>query len=62
MSQVISDALAAMARYSASEEDRDTVLCFLDFHEIGELPKRTTYPVIECRVSGQEAQSESENA
>lgn len=50
----------AIALYSASEEDRDTVLCFFDFHEIGEFPSRRIYPVTDLLVLGHEAQSESE--
>lgn len=51
-----------MARYSASDEERETVDCFLDFQEIGDLPKRRMYPVTERRVSIQEPQSESKKA
>ena len=35
------------ARYSASVEDRETICCFLDDHEIGLLPKKTTKPVVD---------------
>jgi hypothetical protein len=49
-----------MGRYSASAEDRDTMLCFFDFHEMRDFPSRTQYPVTEQRVSGHEAQSESQ--
>ena len=50
---------AVMDRYSASAEERDTVCCFLVFHEIGEDPSRTNHPVRDLRVKGHPAQSES---
>ena len=50
------------ARYSASAEDLDTVFCFLDLQDTNELPKKTQYPVVDLRVSGQSAQSESKKA
>ena len=48
-----------MALYSASAEERDTVCCFLVFHEMGDLPKKTSQPVRDRRDIGQAAQSES---
>jgi len=59
---MISHAVEAMDRYSASTEDLETACCFLDFQEMRESPKKTQYPVIERRVSGQPAQSESQKA
>ena len=50
---------AAIARYSASVEDFETMVCFLDFHEIKESPKKTQKPVTERLVSIHPAQSES---
>lgn len=51
-----------MARYSASEEERDTVGCFYDFQLVGELPRSITYPDMERRVSEHAPQSESVKA
>lgn len=59
-SHVISEATGAMARYSASKEDLETMCCFLDFQEIGVLPKRITYTVTDRLVSKQAPQSESQ--
>jgi len=36
----------AIARYSASANEQDTVACFLDFQEIGASPILRRYPVI----------------
>ncbi len=52
----------AIALYSASAEDLDTVVCFLDLHDTREFPKKMQYPVVDLRVSGHPAQSESEKA
>ena len=41
----ISQVVVARARYSASAEDRLTVTCFFDFHEINELPRKIAKPV-----------------
>ena len=41
-SHVILEAMVAMALYSASEDDLDTVPCLLDFQIIGEEPRRMT--------------------
>lgn len=49
-----------MARYSASALDRDTVFCRLEDHEMSDSLKKTLKPDVECRVSGQPAQSASE--
>jgi hypothetical protein len=48
------------ALYSASEEDLDTVICFLAFHETRDDPKKKQYPVVDLLVSIQPAQSASE--
>ncbi|KAL8104951.1 hypothetical protein AgCh_028929 [Apium graveolens] len=58
---VISDTIA-IALYSASKMDLETVDSFLDFQLIGEPPNNYTYPVTDLLESGQVAQSESENA
>ncbi|XP_031095056.1 cationic peroxidase 1-like [Ipomoea triloba] len=47
--------VAAMALYSASEDDRDTVICFLDFQEIKADPRNIQKPEIERLVSGHAA-------
>ena len=52
----------AMARYSASALDLETVVCRLEDHEMRELPRMTQKPDVERRVSGQPAQSASEYA
>jgi hypothetical protein len=62
ISQTISHAVEAMDQYSASAENRDIVCCFLDFKEIRDSPKKTQKPVMERRVSGHPAQSESQKA
>jgi len=51
--------VAARARYSASDELLDMVCCFLDFQDIRDSPKYTEKPVMDLRVSGHVAQSES---
>lgn len=55
-----SEATIVIARYSASDLDRDTFSCFLDFHLIGEPPNIRTYPVTDLLESRKVAQSESE--
>lgn len=39
-SQVISQVTCVMALYSASAEDRETVVCFFDFQEMRESPRK----------------------
>lgn len=41
LSHISSLVRTTMARYSASVEDPDTFICFLDFHEIKESPRKT---------------------
>ena len=55
-----SQVAAAIERYSTSAEERETVVCFLVFHEIGELPNITKYAVKDRLVRGQLAQSASQ--
>ena len=55
-------AVVAKARYSASVEDRATVVCFLDDQEMGEGPRKTKRPVVERRLEGSPAQFASEKA
>ena len=57
-----SETATAMALYFDSAEDRETVCCFLDFHEIKDSPRKTQNPVTDLLVSGQEAQSASVKA
>ena len=61
-SQVISQVALAIALYSASAEERETIGCFLDFHEIKESPRKMQKPVTDLRESGHRAQSESAKA
>ena len=49
----------AKARYSASAEERATVVCFFDFQEIKASPKKTQYPEVDFLVSTQFPQSAS---
>jgi hypothetical protein len=57
---IVSEAALASARYSASVEDRATVLCFLDVHEMGLGPKKLMYIDVDVRSSTFLAQSASE--
>ena len=50
-----------MALYSASAEDLDMVVCFLDFQETKESPRKMQKPVVDLLESGQEAQLASKN-
>jgi len=52
----------AIERYSASAEDLKMVVCFLDFQEISDSPKKMQKPVTDLLVSGHLAQSESQKA
>ena len=45
--------VATMDLYFASADHLETVCCFLVFQEMGELSKRTNYPVRDCHVKGQ---------
>lgn len=37
--------------------ERETVFCFLDFHDTRDVPRKTQHPVMDLRVSGQQAES-----
>ncbi|KAJ0754024.1 hypothetical protein HanPI659440_Chr09g0342361 [Helianthus annuus] len=56
---IISQVAEHMARYSASAEDRETVFCFLLFHDTKELPRKMQKPVTDLLVSTHFPQSES---
>lgn len=43
-------------RYSGSAEDFETIVYFLHFHELVEVPRNIHQPVVDLRVSGQPAQ------
>ena len=47
----------ARALYSASKDDLDTVVCFLDDQEIGLDPKKTIKPAVDFLSQGSLAQS-----
>ena len=52
----------AIALYSASADERDTVVCFLVLQEMGDPPKEMKYPLMDFLVKGHAPQSESQNA
>jgi hypothetical protein len=49
-----------MALYSASLEDFETVVYFFVFQDMGAEPSFIKNPVVDFRVSGHDAQSESQ--
>ena len=51
----ISHVATAMALYSASAEDLETMDCFLDFQDTKELPMKMSYPVTDFLMSRHEA-------
>jgi len=54
--------MEAIALYSASAEDLDTVVCFLLLHDISAFSKNTQYPVTDHRVVISPSQSVSQNS
>lgn len=52
----------AMARYSASMEERETIFCFLLFQELRGLPRKTQSSVVDLRSTRSPAKSASEKA
>lgn len=46
-----SAAVEASARYSASADDRDTIICFLADQEIKDGPRKNQNPVLDLRSS-----------
>lgn len=59
LNQIISLVTDPIALYSASVELLETVVCFFDFQEIKESPRKTQNHVTDLRVSIHPAQSES---
>ena len=53
--------MEAIARYSDSTDDLDTVVCFLVFHEMRVPPRKIQYLVTDRLVIEHRAQSESQN-
>ena len=60
--QVTSRAVRAIARYSASADERATTVCFLVFHESGTSPRKMQYPEVDLHVAKHPAQSLSQYA
>src|SRR6478736_9243915 len=58
-SQTASFVAAVCPMYSASHEDRATVLCLFELQLIAPVPRLNTYPDVDLRVSRSPAQSES---
>ena len=52
-SHLSSEVSAAMKRYSASAQERDTVCCFLIFQDIEEKSRKTIHLVSDRQVRGQ---------
>jgi len=50
-SQIISQQVVAIARYSASAEERATTDCFFTFQEIGEEPSSMQKPVVDFLIT-----------
>jgi hypothetical protein len=59
-SQISSAAAFAVALYSASVEEQETVGCFLEFQDRRLEPRETQYPDVDFRSLGYPAQSASE--
>ena len=60
LSHVNSQVIEVIDLYSASAEDLETVVCFLLFQEIRDLPKKTKYPVTDRLVEMHPPQSASQ--
>ncbi|CAI0425245.1 unnamed protein product, partial [Linum tenue] len=56
-SHTASHAASVAAIYSASAEDRATVFCFFELHEMGFEPRQNMYPDVLFRSSSDPAQS-----
>ena len=59
---MITLAVEAKARYSASANEREIVCRFLDRQDTSDSPRKTRYPVTKWRVSKHESQSTLEKA
>ena len=57
--QTISQTVESIALYSASADDLETTVCFLDFHEMRLSPRKIQNLDVDLLVSKQDAQSES---
>lgn len=57
-----SQVVRAISLYSDSTDDLETTLCFLSFQDIGLLPMKTQYPLVDLLVIGKPAQSKSQYA
>lgn len=62
MSQVNSATSRLMDRYSASADERETEVYFLDFQEMGDPPRLTKKPLIDLLEYLHDAQSTSQKA
>lgn len=62
LSQINSLVVAARARYSASADERETVVYFFAFHDTRDSPRKMQKPVVDLRVSKHEPQSALEKA
>lgn len=60
--QMILHVVDAIALYSASPEERETIDCFLDFQDIKESLRNTHNPVVDLQLSTQPARSLSQKA
>lgn len=62
INQTISHTATAIALYSDSADDLETICYFLDFQETKDSPMKTQYPVVDLQVLGHAAQFASANA
>lgn len=62
LSHRISLAVAAIARYSASADEREMVDYFFAFHETNESLRKIQKPIVDLRESGHAPQSTLEKA
>jgi len=51
-----------MPKHGSSEDDCETVFFFLNHQEINESPRKMQKPITKQRVSGHDAQSESQKS
>lgn len=55
-----SRSVSVMARYSASAEETETVICFLVFQDTEDVPRITMYALSDRHARGQALQLESQ--